>query len=395
MLRRDAVIAGCGCVSPYGAGVECFWSSLLEGRQAFRPITRFDASPYRNALAGEVPALPEAPAGPHAAGFLRQAVLEACSAAALGEETCAPERIGVVLGTNFGCAQAGLDALRHWHSNPTELPDLAASAMGSGLDVVRDVLPFRGPGAVLSLACASGAAAIGQALTWVRSGHVEVALAGGFDELSEHAYAGLSGLRAITKDTIRPFDARRSGTLFAEGAGIVVVEAREHATARGVRPAARLLGHGINNDAFHMTTPDKSGAGIAAVLRMALADSGLKAERIGHINCHGTGTKYNDLIETQAIKAVFGAHAAGLVLTANKSAIGHTMGAAGALEAISTILTLREGRVPPTVGLEQPDPELDLDYCPGTARNCAVEAAMTNSYGFGGTNASLVLARCD
>jgi 3-oxoacyl-[acyl-carrier-protein] synthase II len=181
--------------------------------------------------------------------------------------------------------------------------------------------------------------------------------------------------------------------MFGEGAGVFIVEAAGHAAARGARVCAELLGRALNNDAYHMTAPEKEGKGIAALMNAALADAGIGPEQVGHINCHGTGTPYNDAIETRAIKAVFGAHAPRIPITANKSMIGHAQGAAGALEAISAIQTIREGIVPPTIHYETPDPECDLDCCPNEPRAADVEIAVSNSYGIGGTNASVVFKR--
>lgn len=232
---------------------------------------------------------------------------------------------------------------------------------------------------------------MGVALEWLRLNRVDVVLAGGFDELSETAFAGLSALRAISKDTIRPWDANRDGTLFSEGAGVLVLESETHAAARGARAHAAVLGRGINNDAFHMTAPEKEGKGIVAVMRMALADAGLEPPAVAHLNCHGTGTKYNDMIETTAIQTVFGAHAREMVFTANKSLFGHAMGAAGALEAAATCLSVEHGLVPPTISGDAPDPELDIPLCRHEAKRMEIPVAMTNSYGLGGTNASLVI----
>ncbi len=387
--RPEAVITGIGVVSPYGTGAEVFWEGVRSGRSALRPIARFDASPYRNALGGEVPDVEPGREG-RAARFAALAASEAVRAAGLDQETA---HAGLVVGTNFGgmtAAETFFAARARGESPPGSL---ARFLPGSLLRSVREAVPSSGPEAVLSLSCASGAAALGTALEWIRAGRAEVVLAGGTDELSETSVAGLSALRAISKDTIRPFDAERSGTIFSEGAGVFVVEAAGHAARRGAAPVARLLGRGMNNDAFHMTAPEKTGAGIAAVMRMALADADLAPGAVTHLNCHGTGTKYNDAIETRAVKTVFGAHAGRLVLTANKSLFGHAMGAAGALEAAATCFTLRDGLVPPTLNCRTPDPELDLDVVFETARPVAISVAMTNSYGIGGTNASLILAR--
>ncbi|MFH0910861.1 MAG: beta-ketoacyl-[acyl-carrier-protein] synthase family protein [Planctomycetota bacterium] len=349
MKGQAAVITGLGAVSPYGIGVDLFWRKLVLGITAFRPITRFDAAPFRNILAGEVPDFPTPSGTSSAAAFCETAAVEAASQALL--QGCNPRRTGLILGTNFGGAETLLRALARIGEAPSTPPELSSASMGEGLAMVRRKIPIQGPCAVLSLTCASGAAALGLALSWIREGRADVVLAGGYDELSLHAYAGLSSLRAITPDRIRPFDARRNGALFSEGAGMVVVESERHARERNASPLARLTGRGMNNDAFHMTAPDPSGRGIAAVMRMALADAGISPKEVVHVNCHATGTKYNDLIETQGIKQVFGDQAYRLVLTANKSCIGHALGAAGALEAIAAILSIREGVIPPTMGL--------------------------------------------
>jgi len=387
-----ALLTGLGVVSPYGVGRDLFWREVAAGRQAFRPLTRFDASAYRNTLAGEVP---DFPAGPYqrAAAFAATAAREAVADANLPPDA----RLGLVLGTNF----AGLGRAEAAFRSPADpaaakldeyLAEHALAAIAAELGRPADSFS---PRAALCLSCASGAAALGQGLDWLRSGRCDAVLAGGFDELTESAYAGLSALRAVSRDTIRPFDVNRDGPLFSEGAGLVVLETPDFARARGARAYARLLGRGLNNDAFHMTAPDQTGKGIAAVMRMALKDAGLEPEKIAHLNLHGTATKYNDQIETLAIKTVFGEHCANMTFTANKSLFGHAMGAAGALEAIVTCLSLTHGLVPPTIGCRERDPELDLDCCFDSPRAQKIELAMTNSYGLGGTNASLVLGRAD
>ncbi|MBN1256577.1 MAG: beta-ketoacyl-[acyl-carrier-protein] synthase family protein [Planctomycetes bacterium] len=401
MKPSTAVITGLGCVSPYGVGVEPFWEKLCAGEQAFREITVFDASPFRNTLAGEVADFPVPEGMSRCCAFLVKAVEEAIIQARLidpetkASDSHAPEpaRIGVIIGSNFGGAQSGLAALAAGKEPGKGSCDLSASSMGAGLAAIREIIACSGPASVISLACASGTAVLGIALSWIRQGRADLVIAGGFDELSEHCYAGLSGLRAITKEMIRPFHAQRSGTLFSEGAGVLVVETQQSARSRGAVPLARLLGRGMNNDAFHMTAPDKSGTGIAAVMAMALADAEVRPEEIVHINCHATGTKYNDAIETTAIKKIFGDHASKMVCTANKSCFGHAMGAAGALEAISTVKSILHGVIPPTVGLDEPDPALDLDYCAEKARKMPVSMAINNSFGLGGINASVVLAK--
>jgi 3-oxoacyl-(acyl-carrier-protein) synthase len=377
-----------GCISPYGAGVPLFWDQLQKGTPAFRPTTLFDTNGFRNDLVGQVPDNCTPAPGPRALQFLQGAAREASSEAGLS--SLEPSKVGISLGTNFGSAQSGLEAIG---SLPDSHCPLAPAALGAGINAVRLAIPSSGPAEVLSLACASGAAALGVGATMIRRGQADVVIAGGFDELSLHAYTGLNNLRAISKDGIRPFHAKRGGTLFAEGAGLLVLEEHSHALEREAPVLAFLEGWAVNNDAFHMTAPDKTGKGIAAVMNDALADARLRPEDVEHLNCHGTGTKYNDLIETTAIHSVFAEHAHRMILTANKSCFGHAMGAAGALEAISTVQSLRTGVIPPTLGLDEIDPALDLDYCPLKARFTTVTVAMSNSYGLGGTNASVVLSR--
>lgn len=387
------VITGLGAIAPNGNSVAEFWEGLVAGSCALGPITHFDASPFRNANGGEVKNFPLTdPEASRAKAYALAAIEQALSDAKL--EGDALRAAGIVLSTNFGGCEHGekLLAARHRGEapNPRWLAEFDFSA------AVREAAQrwgLRGPSATLSLSCASGVAAIGYAADLIREGRCQRAIAGGYDELALMSYAGLSALRAITPEIIRPFDKNRQGTMFSEGAGVVVVESLESAQARGAAIHAEVLGHAMNNDAFHMTAPDTSGRGIIAVMRGALDDARVKPEDVQHVNAHGTGTPYNDKIETAAIKAVFNAHAYKLAITANKSMIGHTCGAAGTLESIATIKTLQTGIVPPTIHYETPDPECDLDYVPNHARRCDVRVALCNAYGIGGTNAAIVLAR--
>lgn len=383
-----AHITGIGVVSPYGIGRECFWKGVSGGQQALRDITRFDASSYRNTLGGEVPDF-DAGGRERSIAFAVSAAQEAVADAGID---LAGKKVGLILGTNFGGVETAEGAFeKHYEGDSardftTYLPDAVIKA-------VREACPSAGPEAVLSLSCASGAAAVGTALEWLRSGRADVVLAGGFDELSQTAVAGLSALRAISKDTIRPWDVNRGGTIFSEGAAVLVLESEAVAAERNARTYARVLGRGINNDAFHMTAPEKTGKGIVAVMQMALQDAQVDPGSVAHLNCHGTGTKYNDMIETTAIKTVFGAHTADMIFTASKSLFGHTMGAAGAMEAAVTCLSVHHDLVPPTLGCQEQDPELDIELVKDKAREMSLPVAMTNSYGLGGTNASLVIGK--
>jgi 3-oxoacyl-(acyl-carrier-protein) synthase len=248
---------------------------------------------------------------------------------------------------------------------------------------------------MLSLSCASGTAAIGYGLDLIRFGHAQAVLAGGYDALSRFAWSGLSALRTMAKDAVRPFDRNRSGTIFSEGAAALLIEEADAARRRGARIYAEVMGYGANNNAFHMTAPAREGAGSAAVMRMALADAGLPPEAIDHLNAHGTGTKPNDVTETQAIKAVFGAHAARMPITSIKSSVGHMMGAAGSIEALASVLSIRDGVIPPTTHFRDPDPECDLPCATNSKLAMPVRTVLSNSAGIGGCNAAVIFRRSD
>lgn len=384
-------VSNMGAVSPVGCGVEKFWKAVCEGQSGLAPIRRFNASPFRNQLGGEVkdfgafPHRPDEPQLARATAFALAACREAFHASGLSHRRVDPVRIGLVLGTNFG----NLEHLGEFFDG--NIARLQSYHFQSTVDAVARDLQIKGPTMTLSLSCACGVAVIGCAMDLIRAGRADVVLACGFDELSLFALTGLNALRTITPDTIRPFDKTRAGTLFAEGAGALVIESEQSMVRRGASPIVELLGYGVNNDAYHMTAPDQSGRGIIEVMQRALRDARLEPECIDHINAHGTGTLYNDKIETMAIKTVFGAHAYRMPVVSLKGMLGHTMGAAGALETIAAALTIRDSIVPPTVGLQTPDPECDLDYVPGAARKAAVRTVLSNSYGIGGANAAVVL----
>jgi len=242
----------------------------------------------------------------------------------------------------------------------------------------------------VSLSCASGNAAIGYAANLIRMGHADVVLAGGYDAISDLVWAGLCSLRAMSTKALLPFDGRRDGTIFGEGAGVLVLENAEHAKARGQAVLADFLGSATSSDAHHMTHPEPDAEGLIRVMRDALSDAQVTPDQIDHISAHGTGTRFNDSLETSAIKTVFGDRAALIPISGIKSMLGHAMGAASSLEAIAAIMTIRENVAPPTIGLEEKDPECDLDYVPQKARPATVRIAMNNSAGFGGCNAVVV-----
>jgi len=375
-----------GVVTPVGNSVPAFWEALCVGRSGLAPITRFDASPYRNDLAGEIKGI-EPGDVPRASAYALFALREAVRDANLADFAGS----GIVLGSNFG----GMDAALGFFRGTGSRDSLSGSNLADPVDRAIREYGFVGPSCCVSLSCASGAASVGMAYDTIALGLADIMIAGGFDELSELSYAGLSALRAITPDIIRPFDKNRKGTIFSEGAGVVVLESIESARQRGAKIHAEVLGHFVNNDAYHMTAPDKTGQGIREVMERAIRDAGVSPESVDYVNSHGTGTEYNDRIETSAIKQVLGRRAHEIPVDSIKSMIGHMMGAAGTVEIIATVKTIQTGIVPPTVNLETPDPECDLNYVPGKAQTFPVKIALSNSYGIGGCNAAVVLGGLD
>jgi 3-oxoacyl-(acyl-carrier-protein) synthase len=392
--KTRIVITGLGCISPLGLDVPAFWRRLIAGENGIREISKLDMTGLRNSRGGEVQGFDWNNYGDEgdcdeASQFAFAATHEAIADAHLLDADLA--HAGLVFSTNFGgaasweaaCDMAGAgaaDAELFEQFLPSHAADYTANRLGIG-----------GPRRTLSNACSSGGNAIGAACDWLRLGRCEIALAGGHDSLGLSSLAGLSILRTITPDEIRPFDLHRNGTIFGEGAGILVLETWESAERRNAKVYAELAGWGLNNNAYHLTAPDKEGAGLAAVMRAALEDAQMTPDEIDYINAHGTGTQYNDLAETQAIKAVFGEHAGTMLVSSIKAATSHTMAAAGALEAIATTLALVEQTAPPTINYQTPDPQCDLDYVPNEARKAPLRAALSNSSGIGGNNASIVL----
>ncbi len=398
--KRLVAVTGLGIISPVGLTVSAFWDSLLEGRSGIGPLTRFDTSGFAFTRAGEVRGfrLPEAVASQaHAADlgtqFMLAASLEALHDAHL-ETPVEREPVGIVFSSNFGGMLSGERFLEQRMSgHPRSSGLFREFVFQKSADWAAQGLGLAGPRAVLSLSCSSGAHALACGADWIRAGRVSLVLTGGYDTISRFAWSGLSCLRTMTRGEVRPFDRTRDGTIFSEGAAALVLEELEHAKARGARMHALLLGHGHNNNAFHMTAPDRGGAGLALAMRMALADASITPEEVDHINTHGTGTPHNDRAETEAIKAVFGPRAHSIPITANKSIIGHMMGAAGSAEAIAAILTLRDGIIPPTIHYAEPDPECDLDCVPNIKRAVPVQTVLTNSSGIGGCNAVVVFRK--
>ena len=391
---RRVVVTGMGAVTPLGMSVAESWGAMCRGESGIRPISRFDTAGWTYRVAGEIRADIGDGSGPDRATALMLRAAREAFQDSFGGDGSPPVDAGVVVSTNFGGSAAVEHLIGHVlgkeEARAEHFSDYGFQACA---DRVAAEWGLSGPRAVLSLSCSSGSAALGYGADLVRAGRADVVLTGGYDALSRFAWSGLSALRTMTKDQLRPFDLARSGTIFSEGAGALVVEALEHAEARGAKLHAELLGYGTNNNAFHMTAPAKEGAGTAAVMQMALDDAAVQPDEIDHINAHGTGTKYNDATETAAIKTVFGVHARRISVTSIKSMTGHMMGAAGSVEAIASVRALQTGRVPPTINFREPDPECDLDYAFNETREQDVRTVLSNSAGIGGCNAAVVLRR--
>jgi 3-oxoacyl-[acyl-carrier-protein] synthase II len=384
------VITGCGAVSPLGVGVRAFWEGLLAGRSGVAPIRRFPAGDLEPRSAAEVgDGVP--PDADRAGAFALHAVHEACAEARLEPGAIDPRRIGVALGTTLG----GMSIFERWVeariAGVAPPPHAAAIPyFGPAVRVARAV-GAGGPVATPQLACASGTHAVALAAEWVRSGQADVVLAGGTDLLCRFVVAGFNCLRA-TADVARPFDVARRGLVLGEGAAMLVVEDAVHAIRRGAKALACIAGAGAAADAVHMTAPDREGAGAARAMVAALADAGLAPGAVGFVSAHGTGTPYNDAMEAAAIGTVFGPGR--VPVDSIKGAIGHTLGAAGAFEALLCVKVLAEGCIPPTVGLAEVDPACAaLDLVAGTPRVRDIDVALSTSSGFAGANAALVLAR--
>lgn len=410
MTPHRVVVTGLGVVSAVGTGCERFFDSLISGRSGIAPITRFDASALRSRIAGEVLDLDtsglDSKILKRSSRFTHLALVAAAEALAHAQwDGMARESAAVVIGTGIG----GFDDLEREHTRfladgpgqfqpltvPMIIPNMAAAmvAIAHGL---------RGPCLCPSTACATGAHAIGQAFDLIRHGRVAVALAGSTEStLSPFAVDGYCQLRALStrNDTpaaaSRPFSRSRDGFVIAEGSGLLALESYEHARQRGATIWAEILGYGSSGDAFHVTAPDPEGRGAARAMRMALEDARIPADHIELINAHGTSTPLNDVTETRAIRTVFGAHADQLWVHATKSMTGHALGASAAIEAVSSVLTLQRGVVHPTINLDDPDPECDLDAVPQVARERRIRAVMSNSFGFGGHNGVLIMGSPD
>ena len=408
-MRKRVVITGLGAVTPLGNDVSTYWTGLVAGRSGVGPITLYDASGEAVRFAAEVKGFdPVALLGRKQAKrsdrFVQLALAaadEAISDAGLPLGSAGyGRRVGVILGTGIGGIGTLLDNadLRHERGSrrvsALMIPMMMANA-GAGEIAIK--YGFRGQSLAMTSACASSTNAIGEGTEMIRRGAAEVIISGGSEStMRPLALAALSNMQAVSRRNdeperaSRPFDLNRDGFVLGEGAGVLVLESLESAEQRGARIYAEVVGYGSSSDAFHITAPDERGAGAALSMERALRNAGLEPQDIDYINAHGTSTPLNDVMETRAIHQVFGEWACQVPISSTKSMIGHLMGAAGAMEAIASIKALETGVIHPTINYDTPDPECDLDYVPNQARETHPRTALSNSFGFGGHNATLI-----
>lgn len=410
-MRKRAVITGLGAITPIGIGADQFWNSLLAGKSGIVRITRFDASDYSTQIAGEVKDFDptqyidkkEAKRMDRCTQFAVAASKMALEDSGLDLEKEDRSRIGTFIGTGIG----GIDTLHDQYKvlfdkGPGRISPFFVPMMIANMPAGQTSITFglQGPCSCVVTACATGTDSIGEAFKAIQRGDADVMLAGGTEAaISPAAVAGFCAMKAMStrndepEKASRPFDKDRDGFVMGEGAGVIVIESLEHALARGAKIYAEISGYGRNADAFHITAPAPEGAQAAKCMALAMADAGVKPEEVDYINAHGTSTPLNDKNESLAIKALFGAHADSVSVSSIKSMTGHLLGAAGGIEAVATALTVLNDMMPPTINYDNPDPELDLDYVPNQAKAKKVRAALSNSFGFGGHNATILLKK--
>jgi len=410
---RRVVITGVGLVTPLGIGVEKNWQTLMDGRSGIGPVTRFDVSDFPTRIAGEVKDF-------HPEEFIEKKEIKkmdlfiqyAMAAAKMAmDESQLPitpdneDLVGVIVGVGI----AGLSSIEECHKvfletrlkkvSPFFIPKLIANLAPGQISIRYGA---KGINYTPTSACSSGAHAIGEAFRLIRLGELDAAIAGGAEAaLTSLGLGGFIAMKAVSsrndppEKASRPFDRNRDGFVMAEGSGIMILEELEQAKKRGAKIYAELVGYGANADAYHMTAPSPDGEGATRCMRLALRSGGINPLEVDYINAHGTSTPYNDATETQAIKRVFGEHAARVAVSSTKSMTGHLLGAAGGVEAVYSALALHNQCLPPTINYEEPDPECDLDYVPNVPRRASIRIALSNSFGFGGTNACLAFRRWD
>ncbi len=412
-MRRRVVVTGLGVVSPIGTGHQAFWSALVTGRSGVDRITRFDPSAFSTQIAAEVRDFDptaymdrkEARRNDRFVQFAYAATRMALEDARYTITPANAHRTGVLIGSGIGGAatweeqhrtliERGADRV-----SPFFVPMMIVN-MASGVTSI--LTGAKGPSSCVVTACATGGNAIGDAARMIERGDVDAMLAGGAEAaITPLSMAGFCSMKAMSTRNgdppraVRPFDATRDGFVMGEGAGVVVLEALEHAEVRGAHILAEVIGYGVTTDAYHITQPDPEGDGAYRSMAAAIADAGIDPEEIDYINAHGTSTPYNDRLETLAINRLFGPHAKRLAVSSTKSMTAHLLGAAGGIEAIACVLALRHQTLPPTINYEVPDPDCDLDYVPNAARPARLRTVMSNAFGFGGHNAILIVRSYD
>jgi 3-oxoacyl-[acyl-carrier-protein] synthase II len=405
---RRVVVTGLGAVASLGHEVEAFWAGLLAGRSGVDRVSLFDPTPYASQVGAEVRGWDvadhmdpkEARRNDRYTHFGFVAAKQACRDAGLEMSREDPDRVGVMIGSGIGgmyTYESQLKVLAERGPrkiSPFAIPSLIGN-MCSGLFAIE--LGARGPNFGVVSACATGTHALGEAAHAIRRGDVDVMVAGGSEAaITPFAYASFCAMKAMStrnhepRRASRPFDRGRDGFVMGEGAGVLVLESLEHARARGARIYCELAGYAATCDAYHITQPDPEGKGLSMAMRRALAAAGLEPSAIDYINAHGTSTPYNDKFETLAIKRVFGDHARRVAISSTKSMTGHLLGAAGGIESVICVRALSAQVIPPTINLDDPDPDCDLDYVPGQAREVRLRAVLSNNLGFGGQNSSIV-----
>jgi 3-oxoacyl-[acyl-carrier-protein] synthase II len=410
-MRKRVVVTGMGCISPLGNDVQTTWNNLLAGKSGVDLITHYDASEYKTRFAAEVKGFDgdrlfgsrEARRMDRFAQFAVATSRQAVEDAGLQINDHNRDSIGVVIGTGIGGLNTLFEQMRVFiERGPSRVSPFLVPMMlpDTGPGMVAIHLGVRGPNLAVVTACATGTNAVGEAAEVIRRGQAEVMLAGGTEAaIIPLAMAGLSVMTALSsrnedpQGASRPFDAQRDGFVMGEGAAVLVLESLEYAQARGAKILAEVSGYGVTNDAYHISAPAENGSGAARCMQMALDNAELSKDKIDYINAHGTSTPLNDKSETAAIKTVFGELAYQIPISSTKSMTGHLLGASGAVEAVIAVKTIQDCLVAPTINYQYPDPVCDLDYVPNIYRSVQVEHVMSNSFGFGGHNATIILSR--
>lgn len=410
-MERKVVVTGVGPIASIGKDKDTFWKSLIEGKSGVSRIERFDPTDFASQIAGEIKDFDaevyiekkEARRMDRFCQFAVAASQLAVQDADIDFTKINLDRAGVFLGTGIG----GIETLEEQHKvllnkspkrvSPFFIPMMIANIGAGNISMI---FGLKGPNLTIVTACASSTNSIGEAFKIIQRGDADVILAGGAEApITPMAVAGFCSMKALStrndepEKASRPFDKCRDGFVIGEGAGMVVLEALEHAQKRGAKIYCEVVGYGTTADAYHLTQPAPGGEGAAKSMAMAIHDAGIKPEDINYINAHGTSTPYNDKFETMAIKSVFGDYAYKLPISSTKSMLGHLLGASGAIEFVATALAVKTGIVPPTINLDEPDPECDLDYVPIKQRSLKLNYAMSNSFGFGGHNATIIVKK--